>query len=315
MICWQSVLKLIRNRDFGWVIFVMLYLGAITSLFSGSGARLQLFFVTTDVLGWCSQRVVVCVKSNNWNSLQGVFCSVMRCPCAADVPWRCCWGVAARGCGRQQTTWPSACLPPGKRPILLICSQLYYWNHTHSPCGCLWLMDLFGCTNVRLQSSMPLLLSGRCDLNDWALKISSQQQAFWPLAITLVMVAWVKRLGSCCENSIAARGRIAVSKPSTWRWQWHRQTVQRVYHKIKWVWERNGEKSVCEIFRIPIKSPCPPELCYQLEERFRKRNNQRDKHGWLPLKHCAPLHGRAKDCFISLFPSYHNTKFSSFCAS
>lgn len=79
----------------------------------------------------------------------------------------------------------------------------------------MWLMDLFGCTNVRLQSAMPLLLSGRCDLNDWALKISSQQQAFWPLAITLVMAVWVKRLGSCCEDSIAARGRIAVSKPST----------------------------------------------------------------------------------------------------
>lgn len=74
---------------------------------------------------------------------------------------------------------------------------------------------------------MPRLLSGRCDLNDRALKISSQQQAFWPLAITLVMVVWVKRLGSCCENYIAARGRITVSKPSTWRWQWHRQTVQR----------------------------------------------------------------------------------------
>lgn len=25
-----------------------------------------------------------------------------------------------------------------------------------------------------------------------------------------------------------------------------------------------------EIFRIPIKSSCPPELCYQLEERFKR---------------------------------------------
>lgn len=139
-----------KKMDFGLVIFLMLYLGAIISFFLGSKASLQLFFVTTDVLGWCSQRVPVRVKCNNLNSVQAFFCSFMCCPCATDVPWRCCRGVATRGCGRQQTTWSSTCLPPGKHTVSLICSWWCNWNHTHSPTGSLWLIDIFGCTDDKI---------------------------------------------------------------------------------------------------------------------------------------------------------------------
>lgn len=84
------------------------------------------FFLATDVLWRCSLEVEMSVVSSVLNGME-ILCvcvfvlPLTCCPCASDVPWRCCWGMAACCCGRQQTTWPSACLPPGKHVTRLIC--------------------------------------------------------------------------------------------------------------------------------------------------------------------------------------------------